>query len=409
MIYFNHNNRTQIAEALQLGKGKSTKVRGIRVICFLFFLFIQTSLYAQSVKYDSLITAGIKQIYSLQYAKADSTFYYVQQKYPNQPAGKFFEAMVIWWKIMPDMNNEKYDDILNEKLDGVIDFCDSLLDENEENIEAVFFKGGALGFKGRLNSLRSEWFDAAMNGKEALPLVFKAYEIDSTNIDVQLGFGIYNYYAAVIPDKYPMVKPVMFFFPEGNRKKGLEQLIYAADKSRYAKYEARFMLMNIYYKFEKNYNQALFYCNELVNEFPDNSVFEKYKGRILIKKNRINDAVNLYKGILKKFDMGLTGYNNPLKRVALYYIGRNYFNKNIIDSSLIYFSECEILSKQIDGEKDTGFRINTIMYVAECNEKLGNMTTALKKYEEVLDLDDFRNSHQKAQQQIDKIKAAAKL
>ncbi len=385
------------------------KIRVIRVLFFLLLLAFPYSLIAQTAQYDSLITKGIKQIYSLQYTKADSTFNYLQQKFPNKPAGKFFDAMVVWWEIMPDMNNEKYDDILIEKLDSVIDFCDNIIDRDENNIEAVFFKGGALGFKGRLNSLRSEWFDAAMNGKEALPLVFKAYEIDSTNIDVQLGFGIYNYYAAVIPDKYPMVKPVMFFFPKGNKKKGLEQLIYAADKSHYAKYEARFMLMNIYYKFEKNYNQALFYCDELLDDFPNNSVFEKYKGRILIKQNKMNAAVNLYKGILRKYDLGLTSYNNPLKREALYYVGRDFFNRSVFDSSLIYFNSCEALSKEIDGEKETGFRINAILYVAECNEKLGNIKTALQKYEEVLDLDEFRDSHHKAQKHIDKIKAAKKL
>jgi len=407
MSYLNQNSKKIFMSGLLTSKNKSVKIRRIsviRVLSALLFLTVLNSLFAQSTQYDSLITAGIKQIYSLKYTKADSTFKYVQQKYPNQPAGKFFDAMIIWWKIMPDMNNEKYDDELNEKLDDVIEFCDSLLDENDENIEAVFFKGGALGFKGRLNALRSEWFDAAMNGKEALPLVFKAYEIDSTNIDVQLGFGIYNYYAAVIPEKYPMLKPVMLFFPKGDRKKGLKQLIYAADKSRYAKYEARFMLMNIYYKFEKNYNQALFYCNELLNEFPDNSVFEKYKGRILIKINRMKDAVNLYKGILKKYDKGLPGYNNPLKREALYYIGRDYFNKNIIDSSLIYFNECEALSKQIDGDKETGFRINALLYIAKCNEKLGNIQKALEQFNEVLKLDDFRKSHEAAKNYIYKIK-----
>jgi len=162
--------------------------------------------------------------------------------------------------------------------------------------------------------------------------------------------------------------------------------------------------MNIYYKFEKNYNQALFYCNELLKEFPDNSVFEKYKGRILIKKNRLKDAIDLYKGIIKKYDMRLTGYNNPLKREALYYIGRDYFNKNIIDSSLIYFNECEALSKQIDGDKETGFRINALLYIAKCNETLGNTEIALEQFAEILNLDDFRKSHEAAQKHIDKIK-----
>ena len=381
-----------------------------KIIFFIsIFIIGNKSVTAQTIKYDSLITAGIKQIYSIQFEKAESTFSIVRKNYPNKIEGKFFDAMIVWWKIMLDMNNEQYDENFLDKLDDVIDFCDSLLDKNENNIDAVFFKGGALGFKGRLQSLRHEWFKAALNGKEALSLVFRAYEIDSTNVDVQLGFGIYNYYADVIPKKYPFVKPLMLFFPKGNKKKGLKQLIFAADKSHYAKYEARFFLMNIYYKFEENYNQALFYADELINEFPNNPVIEKYKGRIFIKKNQMADAVKVYKDILRKFDLKLTGYNKSIKREAWYYIGLNYFNNNIVDSALVFFSKCESLSKQIDGEKETGFRINALLYVAECNEKLENIEAALKNYEEVLELKNFRNSHTTAQKHIDKIKAAKKL
>ncbi len=365
-------------------------------------LFISDSIYAQA-QFDSLTNTGIKQIYSLEFKKAEATFNKVQYDFPKKPAGKFFDAMIVWWKIMLNMNDEEYDDILIDKLDNVIDFCDDLLDENENNFDAQFFKGGALGFKGRLNSLREEWFNAALNGKEALPLVYKSYEIDSTNADVQLGFGIYNYYAAVIPEKYPFVKPLMLFFPKGDKKKGLKQLIYAADKSKYAKYEARFFLINIYYKFEENYNQALFYVNQLQKEFPNNSVVEKYKGRILIKSGKTESAVKVYQSILRKNKLGLTGYNNPLKREALYYVGLNYYTKNIPDSALVFFSDCYTLSKKLDGEKETGFRINALLYKAECNKKLGRLNIALKDFNNVLELDDFRNSHKKAQEYIDGI------
>ena len=75
------------------------------------------------------------------------------------------------------------------------------------------FKGGAIGFRGRLRATRDSWIKAADDGREALPIVEQASKLDSNNTDVELGFGIYNYYAAVIPDEYPMIKPLMIFFP----------------------------------------------------------------------------------------------------------------------------------------------------------------------------------------------------
>ena len=130
---------------------------------------------------------------------------------------------------MIDLDNEEYDDEFIDKLEETIDYCDDLIDENSEDVDAIFFKGGALGFRGRLYSVRESWFNAALDGKDALPLVHEAYRIDPANDDVQLGFGIYNYFADVIPEKYPFLKPLMIFFPSGDKKKGIEQLKKAAE------------------------------------------------------------------------------------------------------------------------------------------------------------------------------------
>ena len=159
---------------------------------FLSILLFTNVVFSQSEKLDSLIETGIHQIYSIKLDEAEKTFGIVQNEFPNHPAGKFFDAMVVWWRILLDLKSEIYDDLLEEKLEDVIDQCDDILDENPNNVDAIFFKGGALGYRGRLESLRGDWFDAAADGKDALPLVFLAYDLDSTNTDVLLGFGIYN-------------------------------------------------------------------------------------------------------------------------------------------------------------------------------------------------------------------------
>ena len=46
-----------------------------------------------------------------------------------------------------DPDNESYDDQFYDKLDNVIDQCDDILDKNSENVDALFFKGGAIGFQ----------------------------------------------------------------------------------------------------------------------------------------------------------------------------------------------------------------------------------------------------------------------
>ncbi|MCB0750480.1 MAG: tetratricopeptide repeat protein [Ignavibacteriae bacterium] len=370
---------------------------------YIFLLIIfSTQLTAQVSEFDSLVNKGIYDIYNIKFIEAEKTFLELDNKYPKHPAGKFFNAMIIWWKIMLDQNDEQYDELFEKKLEGVIDFCDDLLDENDENVDAIFFKGGSLGFRGRLYSIRKEWFDAALDGKDALPLVYEAYEIDPKNEVVKLGFGIYNYYAEEIPEKYQFIKRAMIFFPSGDKKKGIEQLTAAAEKSKYAKIESQFFLMTLYYQFENDYNKALVYAEQLHNQFPDNPIFQKYVGRIFVKKGNYENASVIFSDIKNKCISSLPGYNNMLLRESTYYLGVNYMQKNKIDLAEKSFAKCYELSQKLDEDKEeeSGFMVNAILYLGRISNQTGEKEKAKKYFNQVLEIRDYNNSHNKAKNSL---------
>jgi hypothetical protein len=170
---------------------------------------------------DARTRRGIDYVYNLEFEKAEQEFSALIRLRPRDPAGHFFHAMVQWWRIIIDVDNEEYDDRFMDSLDVVIDLCDGLLEENEDNVHALFFKGGSIGFQGRLKFHRDDYFGAANAGRKALPIVGNASTLDPRNYDILLGSGIYNYYAEVIPNQYPFVKPLLFSSRQGTRKKGL--------------------------------------------------------------------------------------------------------------------------------------------------------------------------------------------
>jgi tetratricopeptide (TPR) repeat protein len=366
----------------------------------LLIILFSSPLFAQQERLDSLITIGIHQIYSIKFEEAESTFAIVQKDFPEHPAGVFFDAMIVWWKILLDLQSESYDDLLNDKLEIVIDRCEDILEEDKTNVDAMFFKGGALGYRGRLSALRSDWFDAAADGKDALPLVFLAYELDSTNTDVILGFGIYNYFAEVIPEVFPPVEPLMIFFPEGDKEKGLEQLKFVGENGKYAKYEALYFLMTSYYSFEKNNNEALKYARILNDEFPDNARFESFCGRINVRKNNYDRAFEIFSSILNKYNLRYTGYTDRIKREADYYLGVYYKQNDSLSVAETHFLNCESLSRKVDRDEESGFLVNVLLYLGELNDIKGDRIKAVKYYEEVLDLNEFSNSHYKAEKYI---------
>ena len=371
---------------------------------FLIFIFLFVSIAkADDAKFDSLVTTGIKQIYNIKFPEAEKTFRMLIADYPNHPAGRFFLAMIDWWKILLDFDSEKYDEIFYQKLEDVIYQCDELLKKNPENVDALFFKGGAIGFRGRLRANRDSWLKAADDGREALPIVEHAANLDSNNVDVQLGFGIYNYYAAVIPDEYPMIKPLMLFFPSGDKEKGIEQLNNVAFNGRYAKYEAQYFLMTLYFNYENNAFKAYEYAEMLTKEFPDNPVFERWKGRIEAKKGNFVAASIIFRNVIDKGDSGFTGYNVfKTKREADYYVAYQYFNTNKLDSAMIYFDDCSKISKQVDGDDESGFQVNAVLYIGMINDLWNKRDEAISNYKKVLDMDEYANSHKRAEELIEK-------
>lgn len=370
----------------------------------IIFISISLRINAQDEKFDSTVVKGIRQIYSIDFEAALKTFQGLTADYPKHPAGKFFIAMLEWWKIILDTSTEEYDESFLKKIEDVIAQCDIILDNEPDNVDALFFKGGAIGFRGRLRSLRNSWLSAASDGKEALPLVERAAELDPDNIDVKLGFGIYNYYAAVIPEQYPIVTPLMIFLPSGDKELGIKQLKSIAANGKYTKYEAYYFLMTLYYNFEKDFDAAEGYSAALSREFPNNPVFERWRGRIAIKKSDLFLADSVFKNILWKAKENLTGYNTlNVKREAVYYVGYKYRNAGRYDSALVYFEKCISYSQKIDKDEESGFLINSTLYLGVIKEISGEYAAAKMYYEKVLDMREFGTSHNLADEYLDRI------
>jgi len=379
----------------------------MKIFSFLLLLvltFCQSGINAQPGKFDSVVVHGINQIYNIQFDKAEKTFRGLIADYPKHPAGRFFLTMIDWWKIRLNTGSEDYDDIFYQKLEDIIYFCEELLDEDSENVDALFFLGGSIGFRGRLRIMRESWLKAADDGREALPIVEEAALLDPDNLDVQLGFGIYNYYAEVIPDEYPFIKPLMIFFPSGDKKLGIKQLKSTAEDGLYAKHEARYFLMNIYYQFENDLESAKHYAKMLTRSFPNNPVFERWHGRIAVKGGDWVTADSVFKNVLAKAKHNLTGYNTlRVKREATYYVGNRYKDTAQLDSALVYFNRSIYYSNQIPSDEESGFLINSTLYIGKVKEMYGEYKEAEKYYNEVLEMREFGNSHSLAEKYLDRL------
>ncbi len=114
------------------------------------------------------ITDAVNHLYNFNFQAAEREFTYMKYRYPDHPLPEFLLGLSQWWRIVPNIEEKRYDKAFFDYMDRTIDKAKDLLDEDPTNREASFFLAGAYGFKGRLNAERKNWTAATFAGRNAL-------------------------------------------------------------------------------------------------------------------------------------------------------------------------------------------------------------------------------------------------
>lgn len=352
---------------------------------------------------DILVKKGAQQIYNLQFDSASANFSKVRQMYPEHPAGYFLDAMIEWWRITTTSSRSKQlDDVFLEKIGKTIEVCDRLIEKNKFDVPALFFKGGAVGYRGRFYASREQYLKAADDGRIGFDLLMECQKLAPQNHDVMLGAGLYNYFAAVLPEQYPILKAAMFFLPSGDKQLGILQLVTAGKRAQYASTEAKVVLLQIYYQFEKNPTEAMKIAQDLFTMYPNNAYFQRYLGRCQVQLGYSAEYEATWRDIVRKCIEKKNGsYDLLTAREGLYYVGVGLLNRNQLDSALRYFYKCDEGGRHLD-EDVSGFTVKVNIKIGNIYDLQGKRDLAIMQYKKVLAWDDRQNSHNEAKGYLDK-------
>ena len=230
---------------------------------FLFYISPFTKAKAQDLPHpdsvEMLITSmamqieatqGLNDMYNFEFKSAESQFKWIKRRYPKHPLGYFLMGLSNYWKMKPNENNTSYDAVFNKYMDSTITFAEKIYDNSEKKtpkqIEAAFFLSAAYAFKGRVESNRKNWTAATIAGKRALNYLEDARGYGDLSPELLFGDGLYNYYVEWIPANNGNLKPIFWFFKDGDKKKGIKQLEEVTAEGFYTKTEAQSFLVGIY-------------------------------------------------------------------------------------------------------------------------------------------------------------------
>ncbi len=307
---------------------------------------------------------AVNNLYNFKFAKAERQFRWIKQKYDWHPLPYYLLGLSQWWKIVPDIDEEKYDEVFLAYMDTAIVKAEYLYENGGNKVEAAFFQAAAHAFKARLYSERRSWTKAAFSGKNALKYLEESRGQNDLSPELLFGDALYNYYSVWIPENYPLLKPLLIFFSKGDKQLGINQLKEVSRNAFYTRTEAQFFLMRILALEENDVMGALQVGEYLAQTFPDNAYFQRFYARLLYTSGQYRKSEKVSLDILSKIDSGMIGYEANSGRYAGFFLGQIYQSNGDLEKAKVYYQKGVDFGEELEAY-ETGYYLYSLLNLAK--------------------------------------------
>jgi hypothetical protein len=342
------------------------------------------------------LDGAVQNLYNFKYDKAEKQFRSLRRRYPHHPMPYFLLGLSTWWKIMPtNFNSTQYDKLFFAYMDTANTYAEQLIKADARNYEGYFFLSAANGFDARLNAERHNWRRATVSSKRALNYLQKSREANDLSPEFLFGEALFNYYAVWIPNNYPLLKPVLLFFPKGNKQLGLAQLRTVADNAFYTGVEAKVFLMKLLHNDEHQTAAAMPVARGLALKYPDNGYFARFYALLSFDQADFAECERVSRDIMAKISAGMPGYEASSGRYASYFLGYlMQFKYRDFPKAKDYYQRCIVFAES-NGETDGGFYLFANANLARIADREHDAVAARRYYEAVADKADHKSTQYK--------------
>ncbi len=262
------------------------------------------------------ILAGLDALYQGRFQKAEAVFSLLMQQEPANPKGYFFLALTYRWLTRIDPTSTAYQRRFEQAMKQAIAVAHSQYEEHEDDVDAMLYLAAAYGYRAEYYQfLKHDWNNAYNDGSKMREYLEEAEDFPRTTIDVELGYGLYNYYAYLYRDKIGWWR-FLLSLPKGDKDKGINLLETVRKRGEYSRVEAWYFLIEIYKDEDVTHFELtpesfetlrsiknLMIPDKLLHqlkalehqEFPDESTFWK-----AVTQHVMAQAVSPYKGFIVK-------------------------------------------------------------------------------------------------------------
>ena len=286
-----------------------------------------------------------------------------------------------------DRVNRERETRLRDVLDQAIQISDMTLEDDPDNIEALYNRGVAYGTLASFEATVKRAYLAA-NGaaKKAREDHLHVLDLDPSYNDARLTIGTYDYALSVLPGFVRFVLGV--FGIRGDKEAGIRELEYAAELGERGRTNAKMVLVVVYNR-EREFEKSLAVLEDLHSQYPRNFLLETAKASVYQRLRSWEDAVRTYETVLAKVVTGEDGYDRMDFEPIVFKIGEANLRRSELALALDTFAtltDSEILDVQGRAH----------LWIGKVYDAMGERDRAIEEYDIVLSLDCAENLRDEA-------------
>lgn len=350
----------------------------ITITIFSFILSIPDAIYGQSSEVypsDEEIYQGLDLIYNLRFEEAEQTFKTLQVNYPDDVKSYFYESLIYFYRAIMTGDEQVYDKFIDLS-DNVINMCEDILNDDDNNLETLYYKGQAHSYRSLLMlKLNKSLFRAAINGNSGYRILNEVIKKNPEFYDAYMGLGLYKIALGFVPNSFRWLLSIIGF--DGNIKDGLSYLKISMEKGKFTKVDSKVYLaiFSIREREERD-KEPIKLIKSLTEQYPESPIFKLMYAGFLQQIGEIEESIRI---TIEAMRLNNYSLKDEVSKSALGILGNAYFRKNDFRKTI------EVLEAYLKYVKDDD-KYNVVYFtIGSCYELLGDRETALKNYRMVRD------------------------
>jgi hypothetical protein len=376
-----------------------------------------------NARFDELRAAGFEALYNLDYEGARQKFKELARLYPEHPAGPQFLAAVLWTQTLYQSrrlqasvyNTESFYAKNEDKVDPQLikqfreltrqakQLAEARLKRNARDVEALYFLGAIEGLKAAFAyAVERRFLGAALDGSHSVDRHRDVIRLDPNFHDAEVTIGIYDYTVGGLPLLLKVAYGVTG--ARGSKRRGLETLERVAREGRWARDDARIVLIALY-KREGRFADAVKVARELGAKYPRNYLFKLEMADALAsqaslerKANRPAEAQKLEREAFTVFDLLLRDRSTRDAMARLLDLIHFQYGEALLVAGQAEAAAKEYLAAASVSGADAGLATFARLRAAQAYDLAGKRNEALIQYRGVLERPNIYDAHDEAKQ-----------